>query len=97
VHGSLDVSSAGAGGRLEVQLLAARASLASAAHSSRVRVGRLVRTPLSAGSDPFTVSLDAEARRALRARGHLALTVKVLLTSAGGSTATITRSVILRG
>ncbi len=97
VHGSVDVSSAGAGGRLEVQLLAASASLASAAHSSRMRVGRLVRPSLPAGADKFTVSLDAAARRALRTRGHLALTVKILLTSAGGSVATVIRGVILRG
>jgi len=97
VHGSVDVSSAGAGGRLEVQLLAASASLASDAHSSRMRVGRLVRPSLPAGADKFTVSLDAAARRALRTRGHLALTVKILLTSAGGSVATVIRGVILRG
>jgi hypothetical protein len=96
VHGSVDVSPAAAGGRLEVQLLAADASLASAAHASHVQVGRLVRSALEAGTDRFTVSLDARARHALRVRGHLALTVRVLLASAQGSTATLTRSVTLR-
>jgi plastocyanin len=43
LRGSLEVSSAGAGGRLEVYLLAKRASLASA-RSSFLRVGRLVWT-----------------------------------------------------
>ncbi len=96
VHGSVDVSQAAANGRLEVALLAANASLASAGHTSHVRVGRLVRSSLQAGTDPFTVSLDARARHALRAHGHLALTVKVLLTSTHGSTSALTRSVTLR-
>jgi plastocyanin len=95
VHGSLDVSQAGAGARLEVQLLATRASLADAGHSSRVQVGRLVRSSVRAGTDTFTVPVSAKARHALRAHGHLALTVKVLLSSAHGSAGTLTRSVVL--
>jgi hypothetical protein len=97
VHGSVDVSQAGAGGRLEVELLATRASLAGAGHSSRVRVGRLVRSSLYAGNETFTVALDAAARHALRVHGHLALTVKILLTAARVAPLTITRSVVVRG
>jgi len=97
VHGSVDVSQAGAGGRLEVELLATRASLAAAGHPSHVRVGRLVRSSLYAGTETFTVALDAAARHALRVHGHLALTVKVLLTAAHGSPLTLTRSVVVRG
>ncbi len=95
VHGSVDVSQAGAGGRLEVQLLATRASLASAGHAVRVRVGRLVLSSLRAGRDTFRVPVNARARRALRAHGHLALTVKLLLSPAQGSAVTLTRSVVL--
>jgi plastocyanin len=95
VHGSLDVSQAGAGGRLEVQLLAKRASLASAGRSSRVQVGRLVRSSVRAGRDTFAVLVNAIARRALHARGHLALTVKLLLSPAQGSAVALTRSVVL--
>jgi hypothetical protein len=95
VHGSLDVSQAGAGGRLEVQLLATRASLASAGRSSHVQVGRLVRSSVRAGRDTFTVPVNARARRALHAHGHLALTVKLLLSPAHGSAVTLTRIVVL--
>jgi hypothetical protein len=42
-----------------VQLLAARASLASAGHSARVQVGRAVRTSLRPGTVTFAVALDA--------------------------------------
>jgi plastocyanin len=96
VHGSVDVSHAGAGGRLVVELLATRASLASAGHPPQVQVGRVVRSPLRAGTTTFTVTLDARARHALRVRGHLALTVKILLTSAHGAPVTAIRSVVVR-
>jgi plastocyanin len=97
VRGSVDVSAAAAGGRLEVQLLAARASLASAGEQLRVRVGRVVHAPLHAGTATFTVTLDTRAKRSLRAHGRLALTVRILLSSSHGSSATTTRSVTLRG
>jgi plastocyanin len=93
VHGSVEVSQGGSGGRLEVQLLSTRASLASVRHPAPVRVGRLVRSPLSAGAVSFMVPLDAKARHALHARHRLALSVKVLLTSAQGSVASVTRRV----
>jgi hypothetical protein len=97
VHGSVEVSQAGAGGRLEVELLATRASLAGAGHSSHVQVGRLVRSSVPAGTDTFAVSLDARARHALHVHGHLALSVKIALTSVHGSPVTLTRSVVVRG
>jgi hypothetical protein len=97
VRGSLELSQAAAGGRLEVQLLAPRASLAGAGRSARVQVGRLVRGPLRAGTLAYAVALDAKARRALRLHGHLALSVEIVLTPAHGSAATITRSVVIRG
>jgi hypothetical protein len=95
VHGSVAVSQAGAGGRLEVELLARNASLASAPRPAQVQVGRLVRSSLRAGTATFTVTLDAKARHALRIHGHLALTVKIVLTPQRGSAVTITRSVVL--
>jgi hypothetical protein len=96
VHGSVDVGPGGAGGRLEVQVFASRASLASAGHASHVEVGRVVRAGLHAGSASFTVALSAKARHALRFRGHLALSVKVVLTSPQGTSETVTRSVLVR-
>ena len=62
VRGSLKVSPAGAGGRLEVDLLATRASLARAGQLAQVRVGRLVRSSLRAGTVAFTVALSAQGQ-----------------------------------
>ena len=93
IRGSLKVSPAGVGGRLEVRLLVKRASLAGFAR--RVRVGRLVRASLPAGTVSFRVAVNAKARRALRAHRRLALTVKISLTNTQGSIATSTRSVVL--
>jgi plastocyanin len=95
VHGSLAVSQDGAGGRLEVDLLAASSSLTGSSHASQVRVGRLVRLSLRAGSVPFTVALDTTAKHALRRRGHLPLTVRIVLTPAHGSAVTIIRRVLV--
>jgi hypothetical protein len=98
VHGSLEVSQAGVGGRLEVDLLAKQAALAQARRSGsgQVRVGRLVRASASAGKVSFSVSLDAKARLTLTRRRRLALTVKIVLAPLHGATVTITRGVVLR-
>jgi plastocyanin len=96
VKGSLDVSQSGAGGRLEVNLLAKSASLAAAHRSGSVRVGRLVHTSVSAGKVSFSVALIARGRSALRRHHRLALTVKVTLTPPRGAAVTVTRSVVLR-
>jgi plastocyanin len=93
VRGSVDVSSAGAGGRLEVLLLARRAAVA-AASSSRVRAGRIART-VAAGKVAFKVPLNAAARGALARRGSLALLVRLTLKPPTGSTAVVTRKVAL--
>ncbi len=97
VHGSVDLSPAAAGGRLEVALLARGASLASAGRSSRVLVGRVTHASLRAGIATFTVALDARARHALRVHGQLALSVRIVLRPAQGAAVTITRNVVLRG
>jgi plastocyanin len=95
VHGSLDVSPAGVGGRLEVDLLAKRASLASVGHPPPVRVGRTVRTALQAGRVPFSAPLTTRAKNALRRHGRLPLSVKVIVKPASGSAVTVTRAVVL--
>ncbi len=59
MRGSIKVSQAGSGGRLEVGLFAG-ASLAKAWHSEQVRVGRLVRSSLKAGSVSSSVPLSAK-------------------------------------
>ncbi len=94
VKGSLQISKAGEGGRLEVDLLATTASLAKAGHATQV-VGQFVSASVSAGRRPFSVKLDAKARQALKRHHRLALKVKITLTPAGGEALTITRSVIL--
>ena len=94
VHGSVKVSQGGAGGRLEVALLARSASLAKAKHPSRVRVGRLVRSSLSVGVVSFAVPLTAKARSTLRRHRRLALTVQIVLTPVHGTAVTVTRSVV---
>lgn len=96
VRGSVDVSSAGAGGRLEVDVVATRASLARADPHALVRVGRIVRPSLTAGVVRFTVPLTAGALRGLRAHRHLPVTIRVLLTPLHGTPVTVTRRLLLR-
>jgi plastocyanin len=95
VHGSLAVSQAGAGGRLEVDLLAASSALNRSSRATQVKVGRLVHPSVRAGNVAFAVALDTTARHALRRRGHLSLTVMIVLTPGHGSAVTITRRVLL--
>jgi hypothetical protein len=95
VRGSVQVSQAGAGGRLEVDLLASGASLAKAGHSAQTRIGQLLRSSLKAGSVPFSVPLTAKARSALRRHRRLALTVRIVLTSVHGAAVTVTKHVVL--
>jgi plastocyanin len=97
VKGSLDVSKAGVGDRLEIDVFATGASLAKAKHPARVRVGLFVRSSVSAGKLPFVMKLSAKARRALRRHRRLALTVKIRLTPLQGDALTITRSVVEHG
>ncbi len=96
VRGSLAVSAAGAQGRLEVDVLARAASLARAGHAATVRVGKLERGSLAAGTVRFKVPLSARAKRALMRRGRLALTVEITLTPPGTQAAKIERGVVLR-
>jgi hypothetical protein len=95
VRGSVKVSQAGVGGRLEVDLLASGASRAKAGHSPQVRVGRLVRSSLYAGTTSFTVPLNAKGKAVLRRHRRLALTVKITLTPLHGVAVTVTRGVVL--
>jgi hypothetical protein len=95
VHGSIKVPQADSGGRLEVGLFAAGASLARTGHSQLVRVGRLVRSSLKAGRVSFSVSLSTKAKASLRRHRRLALTVKIRLTPVHSAPVTATRVVVL--
>jgi hypothetical protein len=94
VHGSLEISPAGAGDRLEVDLLASSLSLGAGGHATRVTVGRLVHSKATVGRQSFSVKLSAQARRALKRRHRLALTVRIVLTPNNGKSTTLTRSVV---
>jgi hypothetical protein len=95
VRGSVKISRAGVGGRLEIDLLASGASPAKAGHSPQVRVGRLVRTSLYAGTTSFAVPLNAKGKAALRRHRRLTLTVKITLTPVHGAAVTVTRGVVV--
>ena len=81
VRGAVEVDRAGS--RLEVT-----------ARTNR-RVGRFVRRSAAAGSLVFSVGIDAKARKTLRAKGRLRLTVRVALTPPGGKALTRTMKVTL--
>jgi hypothetical protein len=96
VHGTVQIPAADSGARLEIELLAQGASLAKVKRPGSARVGRLVRSSAPAGTVSFTVSLDAQAKRALRRHHKLALTVKIVLTPVHGAALTLTRNLDLR-
>jgi plastocyanin len=95
VRGSVAISEAGTGGRLEVDVLARSASLA-AHHAAPVRVGHLVRSSLHAGTIRFAVALSARSRQALRRHRRLALTVRMLLSPPHGAAVSIVRAIVQR-
>ena len=95
VHGSIEVSSAGAGGRFEVALFAAGASLSAVHRSPRVRIGRYVRSSVHAGVASFAVGLSARGRAALRRHSRLTVNVRIVLTPAAGAPGVLSRNVVL--
>jgi plastocyanin len=98
VRGSLQLGAAGAGGTIEVDLLAKGSSLSKSrgSRSKSVRVGRFSHHSIKAGRVAFTIALSAQAKRALTRRHTLSVTVKVTLTPPLGQTTTVTRTVLLR-
>jgi hypothetical protein len=95
VHGSVEVSQAAVGGRLEVGLSAGSASVANAHRPAQVRVGRLMRSLLHAGTVSFAVPLTPKAKQALARHRRLALTLKVRLVPVHGSAVGVARKVVL--
>jgi hypothetical protein len=87
VRGEVEVLQAGS--RLEVT---ARARLSR----TRVRVGRTVRANVAAGTVRFSVRLSARAKRVLRARKRLNVTLAIALTPPGADTITRSQTVRLR-
>lgn len=93
VHGSASVGDAHS--RLEVDLLASSASLASAGRG-RVLAGRLLQPSVGPGKVSFKAPLNARARRALRRRHRLPLLVRIVVTPPGGHPVSATRTLLLR-
>jgi plastocyanin len=96
VHGSITFVPKGAEGHLEIALLAHSAAVA-AGRTGLTRVGRLLAASLPAGKVGFVIPLDARARRALRSRHRLSLTVRVVVRPAHGATVIDSHPVLLRG
>jgi len=99
VRGSVEISRSGVGGRLQIELLAASASLAKAKknkHGAPVRVGTLVRTGLRAGKVSFSVMLSPRAEGAVRRHHRLAVTVKLTITPTHGKALVMSRSAVVR-
>jgi plastocyanin len=96
VRGSVTVPAADAGARLQIDLLAPRASLARTGASGLARVGRLVRGSVPAGTVPFRVSLQSVALRALRRHRHMTLTVTITISPPQGGTVLLSRRLLLR-
>jgi hypothetical protein len=94
VLGSIALSPASAGGKLEVLLLA-KGGRTMAARRASTRVGRLLRSPLEAGRLAFAVPLDGRARRTLSSREKLPLIVQVTVRAPGQAALTLKRGVIL--
>jgi hypothetical protein len=79
-------------GAVEVQQAGSRVEVT--ARTSR-RVGRFLRRSAAAGTTVFSVGLDARARKILRAKGRLRVTVRVALTPPGAKALTRTMKVTL--
>ncbi|HEY3760088.1 MAG TPA: plastocyanin/azurin family copper-binding protein [Solirubrobacteraceae bacterium] len=95
VRGSIQVSPAGAGARLEIDLLAVGAAPTASRRAAAVRVGGLMRTSLKAGRVSFAAPLDRQGRAALHRRGRLVLAVRITLTPTHGAAVHVTRTVIM--
>jgi plastocyanin len=94
VRGSIGIGLAGAGGRLEVDLLAKPSAL-GARSSKPVVAGRFVRSSVPSGNASFSVALSSRAKSALRRHRRLALTVKLTLTPPGGAAASAAKALVL--
>jgi plastocyanin len=96
VRGSIQVSPAGAGARLEVELLASDAVPVDKGRAAQVRIGGLARSSLKPGRVSFSAPLSRKGHASLRRRGRLVVTVRIALTPAHGAAVRATRVVVLR-
>jgi plastocyanin len=94
VHGSVKLSNAATGGRLEVDLRASAKSLGRRGSGS-VRVGRLTKAQLRPGTLRFALALDAAAKRAEQRAGRLTVTFELAVQPPGARPATVVRRLAL--
>jgi plastocyanin len=92
VRGSLTLVSVGA--RLKVDVLAKPAALGRKGKAP-IRVGGTER-PAAAGSASFTINLNAAAKKVIKRRGKLVITVTITVTPASGAPFTATKAVTLK-
>jgi hypothetical protein len=92
VKGSVTVARAGS--RVRVELLA-KASALGRKGSKRVKVGSSTRSA-NAGTVTFTVKLNSAAKKAVRTKRKLALTVRITVTPPSGDPFTATSTVTVR-
>jgi plastocyanin len=96
VRGSVALTQAGAGSKLEVRLFAKRSALSGGSGGSgNAQVGRIVRSAQYAGRVSFAVPLKKPGRRALARLEKLSLSVKVVVTPPGRDAVTLKRGVVL--
>jgi plastocyanin len=95
VRGSIRISPAGVGTRLDVELLANSTVLTEKQRSKQIRVGSLVRAALKPGRNSFVAALSRQGRAALHRGARLTLTVRITLTPAHGAALHVTRVVVL--
>jgi plastocyanin len=96
VRVSVQVAKTGAGGHLEIELLARGALLGKGSGSKQVVVGHLTRQSVASGGLSLTVVLNSRVKHALTHRHSLPLTAKITFVPSHGTVQTITRSVTLR-
>jgi plastocyanin len=82
-----------AGSDLKIDITAKSSALKT---SASIRVGRLTKSSLAAGTYKFSIKLNSKARAAIKKKGKLAVSVKFKLTPPGAPTVTATRSVTLK-
>jgi hypothetical protein len=92
VRGSISIARAGS--RVRVELLA-RPSALGRRGSKQIKVGSSTK-PAGAGTARFTVKLSSAAKKAVRRKRKLALTVKITVTPASGDPFTATSAVVVR-
>jgi hypothetical protein len=92
VRGSVAITRAGS--RLRIEVLAKQSALGRRGRKN-IRVGSSNKSA-AAGTARFTINLNSAAKRALRSRGRLPLTVRIIVTPAVGAPYTKTSSVTVR-